>query len=147
MESGNEGVDCFFNLQSYTGIMTDDLAQEVRSLALGVRAMAAGFTIMLSFFNIWAAFLIQFFQRLFEDALPGKPLPFFVSFLIEYRIPLIIFSILMPIAGVVILALMRNHKMALILNTVIIVVIFGQMTLTVCSLLAPMFDLCQLAGG
>ncbi len=121
--------------------MSDDLAKDIRSLAIGVRAVVGGFTIMLSIFNIRAALLIRYFQQVFQDALPGKPLSSLTMLIIWARIPLIIIAIVLPIGALVILFTVRNHKTALILATVIMVAVFVQMNLTVSNLMAPMTDL------
>ena len=121
--------------------MNEDVAKDVRSLAIGVRAVVGGFTIMLSIFSIRAAFLIRYFQEVFQDALPGKPLPPFTLFIIWARTPLIILSIVLPILALLILFTVRSHKTALILVTIIMVTVFMQMNLTVSNLMAPMTDL------
>ena len=121
--------------------MNEDLAKEVRSLALGVRAVVGGFTIMFSIFNVRAAFLIRYFQQLFQDAMPGKPLPPLTLFIIWARTPLIVLSFLLPILTLLILFTVRSHKKALILATLVMVAVFIEMNLIADNLTAPMTDI------
>jgi hypothetical protein len=121
--------------------MSEDIAEDIRSLAIGVRAVVGGFTIMLSIFNIRAAFLIRYFQQVFQDALPGKPLSSLTLFIIWARTPLIALAIVLPLMALLILFVVRSNKTALIVSTVIMVAVFVQMNLTVSNLMAPMTDL------
>jgi hypothetical protein len=121
--------------------MSEDVAKDIRSLAIGVRAVVGGFTIMLSIFNIRAALLIRYFQQVFQDALPGKPLSSLTLFIIWARTPLIALAIMLPVVALIILFTVRNHKTALIVTTITMVAVFVQMNLTVSNLMAPMTDL------
>jgi hypothetical protein len=122
-------------------MVSEDLAKDVRSLAVGVRGVVGGFTVMFSVLNVRVALLIPFYHGLFLDALPGKPLPGMTQFVIWARILLLLLAIVLPIAAVVILFAVRNHKVALILATVVMVSVFLQMSLTASSLMSPMMDL------
>jgi len=121
--------------------MYEDLASEVRSLALGVRAVVGGFTLMLSMISIHAAFVIRDFQKLYAEALPGEAMPPSTLFILWARTPLIILSIILPLLALVILVSVRSHKTALFLVAIIMVAVLVQMNLTCSYLMEPLIHI------
>ncbi len=73
--------------------------------------------------------------------MPGKPLPALTLFVIWAHIPLLLLAILLPIVALVLLFVVRSHKVALILATVVMVAVFVQMYGTSESLSSPLTDI------
>jgi hypothetical protein len=121
--------------------MNSDITSDLRSLASGVRAVALVFTLVLSYFNARLAFQINNFDTIFSHMLGGKPLPAVTDMVLRGRTILVLLSLLTPVFAVVIVARLRNHKLALYSLSGLMIAAFIQIHLTWTGLFAPLMSI------
>ena len=121
--------------------MNTDSTPEIRSLASGIRAVAMVFVLILSYFNARLAFQINYFGFIFNDMLGGKPLPSMTTFVIQNNTIFVLLSLLVPIAAIVIVLAVRNHRNALFSLSALMVIAFFQMHVVWSALFAPFYSI------
>jgi hypothetical protein len=78
------------------------------------------------------------FAQIFQDALPGKPLPGITLFMIEARIPLALIALAWPIAGII--AVWQRHRAAPWIVNLGLLFLFTLIPITVIALYMPLTD-------
>jgi len=81
-------------------------------------------------------FIVPKFEQIFQDALPGQPLPEFTRFVIAARIPLALISVVWPVAGII--AVWRRQRAAIWIVSLGLVFFFAMIQVTVVALIMPM---------
>jgi hypothetical protein len=121
-----------------------DLQKEIHSLAFGVRFLAGALAVALGAFNIGVSLYLPIFHRVFNEALPGLTLPFPTGFIMEFRMPWIIVSIVLPVLCVILASIVRSNRFCLVSISLLIIVIAIQDTVAWTSLIPPLLQ--PLAG-
>ena len=94
------------------------------------------FLAALGAFNIFLPlFIVPKFEQIFQDALPGKPLPEVTDFIIAARIPLALVALIWPVAGFV--AVWRRKRAALWIINLGVVFFLALTAITVFALFIP----------
>ena len=81
-------------------------------------------------------FVVPKFEQIFQDALPGKPLPGITLFLIAARIPLALIALAWPMAGII--AVWRRHRAAIWIVSLGLLFFFALIPITIFALFMPM---------
>jgi hypothetical protein len=115
-----------------------DLQAQLRSLALGVRFLATAFAVVTGFSNFRLAFQIGIFHRMYQESLPGLPLPLMTDFIIRFQTLWILVSLVLPIASVIVAWAVSDHRKALIWILVLTVAISMQENIAYMSLFSPL---------
>jgi len=118
--------------------MNTDPTLEIRSLASGIRSVALIFVLIISYFNVRLAFQINYFRSIFDDMLGDQSRPALTAFVTQNNTLFVLLSLLLPIAAVVIVLVVRNHKAALFSLSGLMVLTFIQMHLMWTALFAPL---------
>ena len=121
--------------------MNADSNPEIRSLASGIRSVAMVFVLILSYFSARLAFQINYFGFIFTDMLGGKPLPNMTTFVIQNNIIFVLLSLLVPVAAIVIVLAVRNHRNALFSLSALMIIAFLQMHVVWSALFAPFYSI------
>ena len=118
--------------------MNQDPLAEIRSLAAGIRFLAAALVLILGYINLCTALLIGTFRQIFQDMLGDRALPLLTAMIVQGKTPLLILSIAMPLLALVILWRVSNHRRALLVGSVVAVLCFVQICLTLTGLYLPL---------
>lgn len=123
-----------------------ELAQLKEHVSINVRTFRCwvGTTLLIllifSALNTFLTFLIiPKFQQIYQDALPGKPLPWLTSFILVARIPLMIVAVGWLIAGS--LSVWRWRPVSILLLNLGIIFSFLQIVATIYALFIPLIGL------
>jgi len=89
---------------------------------------------------VFSFFWVPKFEQIFQDALPGKPLPLLTEFVLACRIPLAIVALAWPIAGVIFV--WRSSNRAILFLNLAIILTLVQIGITIFALFIPMVSGC-----
>jgi hypothetical protein len=94
-----------------------------------------------AFFNCRLSLMIVYYERLFANGLPGQTLPELTKFLFEHRIPWVLTSFILPAIAVISIWTVRDHRWALGIAAVVLVLLIFQMNITSEGMISPMVNL------
>jgi hypothetical protein len=124
-----------------------DTAAELHSLASGVRFFVGITTVAGGLLDFNVCSQVSKYKIVFEEALPGKTLPFPTGLIIRFDAPWLVFSILLPLAGLAIIFVVRSHRTALISAALLIAGSIFQASVTTSSLFAPFLQMMSGISG
>jgi hypothetical protein len=132
-------------LSAHAGCMSDlahERSGELRSE--GKRHFWLGVSlVILLFFSaacvVLMLFIVPKFEQIYQDALPGKPLPLVTLFIILHRIAITLFDLAWPILGIYLFRVQKNY--AILWINVGILFFFLQIGITVIALFMPMIGI------
>jgi type II secretory pathway component PulF len=81
-------------------------------------------------------FIVPKFEQIYQDAIPGMPLPGITAFIIAARIPLALIALAWPIAGII--AIWQRHRGAIWIINLGYLYFFPLIGVTVIALFMPM---------
>jgi len=91
-------------------------------------------------------FIVPKFEQIFQDALPGRPLPLITQFIISDRILLALIALAWPIAGII--AVWRQHRAAFWIINLGILFFVALLVVSIIALFMPMVSVdCGLSGA
>ena len=117
------------------------LAKSVDELVSGMKWLLEALLLLASIPNFFVALSIPHYRQIFQDALPGKPLPLMTEILINHPIFFLLLTLALPIAGVVIISRGKRVRNWAIAGTLLIRAVGAQLALTQFAMFAPMTDL------
>ncbi len=117
-----------------------ELSAKVDLLIFSYRIGTLAVLFFLSFINVSDSFAITWFHGIYQDALPGKPLPPITEFLIHYHALVGGFALLCPVLGTFTALVIKNISASISCTTCIMIVIVLQITITWFFLILPMFS-------
>jgi len=117
------------------------LSARIDDVILGMKWMFALFLIVISVPNLIAALTIPRFAMIFQDALPGKPLPLLTLFMIAHSGLLQLLALAWPIAGVTFIFREKRVRVWTVAAALIAGGIGLQLLLTQTALFMPMVGL------
>tara|TARA_R110002096_G_scaffold327737_1_gene521864 strand:+ start:3853 stop:4233 length:381 start_codon:yes stop_codon:yes gene_type:complete len=91
----------------------DDLTQKLSQLDRGMRGVVMAMLVFTGVIGMLPALSTDWFEGVFKDMLGDKPLPGATQLVIGARSFFLMTAALVPIAGVILLALVRNSQWAL----------------------------------
>jgi hypothetical protein len=102
--------------------------------------MTSCFTLLgLGLINIFLPlFIVPKFELIYQEALPGLPLPGITAFIIAARFPLALVAFAWPIAGII--GVWRQHRTAIWIINLGCLYFFTLIGFTVIALFMPMTD-------
>jgi hypothetical protein len=118
-----------------------ELAATIAELKLGMKWFLGMFLIVLSLPNIVATLYIPEFHQIFQDALPGKPLPEITLMFINGYWLFQLLTFVWPIAGVIAIVRSQQVRNWTICATSFLVVIGLQYLLTEHAMYTPIVGL------
>ncbi|PTX99230.1 hypothetical protein DB345_02320 [Spartobacteria bacterium LR76] len=128
--------------------MSVDPQKEIRQISIGVRTLAVVFIVVLDYLNLRLALMINSFGRIFNDMLGGKPLPALTQFIVANELLFVTLALAFLAGAVCIAIFVRNHLIALLSLSAILLVIGVQLILTLSGLYAPLQQtVAGLSGG
>jgi hypothetical protein len=118
-----------------------ELARSVSELASGIKWFLGLFLIVVSVPNAIATLTIPKFQQIFQDALPGKPLPEITLLFTHGYWFFQLLSFVWPIVGLVVIVRGTRIRNWTIGGVLAIFAITFQLALTECAMFLPMVGL------
>jgi hypothetical protein len=118
-----------------------ELAQNVSELVSGMKWLLEALLLLASIPNFFVTLNIPRYRQIFQDALPGKPLPLLTEILINHSTFFLLLTLAFPIAGVVIISRGKRARNWLVAGTLLIIAVGAQLALTQFAMFAPMTDL------
>jgi hypothetical protein len=119
----------------------DEIAAKFTDLAVGLKGLFGLVLLILSIPNIIAARSIPVFQSIFQDALPGKPLPAVTLAVIGHPGLLEILAVALPIAAMIVIVPGEHVRLWVAIGTLIGLAIGLQVMLTTFALYIPMLTI------
>jgi hypothetical protein len=117
------------------------LNAKVDEVIFALKGLLALALVVLSVPNLCVSLSISKFQEIFQDALPGKPLPLLTLSIIHHPLLHHIVVLLLPMAGIIVLAQKRRIRTCTIVTAVLVCVIGAQLFLTWLALFLPIVGL------
>ena len=117
-----------------------ELSAKVDLLIFSYRVGTLAVLFFLSFINVSDSLAITWFRTMYQDALPGKPLPAITLFLVQYHALVGCFALLLPVVGTFTALAIKNISTSISLTTCIMIVIVLQITITWFFLILPMLS-------
>jgi hypothetical protein len=117
------------------------LEAKIADLFFGFKIIAFLFLLVATVGNIVAALSIHQFQQIFQDALPGKPLPGLTLSVIYGQTLIFYLALLWPVIGVISLFLRNQIRISILLLSVSLALALIQSGLVVSALRLPMIGL------
>ncbi len=118
-----------------------ELAAIVAELKVGMKWFLGLFLVVMSVPNVIATFAIPEFRQIFQDALPGKPLPEITLLLIGGYWFFQLLSLAWPIVGLIVIVRGKRIRNWTIGGVLLIFAIGLQLMLTECAMFLPMVGL------
>ena len=118
-----------------------ELAQNVGELVSGMKWLLEALLLLASIPNFFVTLSIPRYRQIFQDALPGKPLPLMTEILINHPTFFLLLTLALPIAGVVIISRGKRARNWVAAGTLLILAVGAQLALTQFAMFAPMTDL------
>jgi hypothetical protein len=118
------------------------LSKKVDHLFFGLKLISFIFLLVASLGAIYGAFSIPHFQQIYEDALPGKPLPGMTLAVVWAHKFLVITSFMFPLIGLVALFL-RRMRISITLLAIALGLAFIQASVVVTALNLPMQEIVE----
>jgi len=118
-----------------------ELSAKVDSLIFGYKVGALALLFLASLFNVGDTFSISHFRQIFQDALPGKPLPLLTNFLLEFQTLVTCLAVLWPALGLLSVFIFKKVSTTIIVITGLLIVVILQLALTWLGLFMPMVSL------
>jgi hypothetical protein len=120
-----------------------ELATKIDHLIFGLKLGASVLLIFLTIPAFLSSLTIPYFQQVYQDALPGKPLPSLTMFIIGLRhyLPLPLLTLVWPVIGITNIAMSKSLPWWIISTATIAGIIVMQWFLTWIGLFLPMTDL------
>jgi hypothetical protein len=125
-------------IDSSTDAKVGELTDKLESLSFGFRIGTVAVLLFISLINVSDTVLIRWCQQMYQDALPGKPLPAITAFLIHYRLWVGLFALTCAGAGIYTSLRIKDIASAIAATTVILVVVVFQICITWFFLILPM---------
>ena len=117
------------------------LSEKVDEVVFALKCLFALALIVLSVPNFCVSMGISKFQRIFQDALPGKPLPLLTLSVINHPLLHHIVVLVLPLIGILVLVQARRIRTCTIVTAVLVCVIGAQLFLTWIAMFMPMIGL------
>lgn len=128
--------------------MSADPQKEIRQISIGARTLAIAFIVVLDYLNLRLALMINSFGVIFRDLLGGKPLPSFTQFILANELLFVTLALAFLTGAVCVAIFVRNHLIALLSLSAILLAIGIQLILTLSGIYAPYQSiLIGLSGG
>lgn len=118
--------------------MSVDPQKEIRQISIGVRTLAIAFIVVLDYLNIRLALMINYFGGIFRDMLGDKPLPALTQFIVANELLFVTLALAFLTGAVCVAIFVRNHIIALLSLSAILLAIGIQLILTLSGLYAPL---------
>ena len=117
-----------------------ELSAKVDLLILSYRVGTLAVLFFLSFINVSDSLAINWFRWVYQNALPGKPLPSITLFLIQHHALVGGFSLLCPVVGTITALAIKNISTSISLTTCVMIVIVLQIAVSWLFLILPMLS-------
>jgi hypothetical protein len=117
------------------------LSASVAELKTGMKWFLGMFLLVVSVPNIFASMAIHRFQEIFQDALPGKPLPGITLMFVGHQLFFQFLTFAWPIAGLIYIVRSTRIRNWTITGVLLILAVGLQLMLTEYAMFSPMVEI------
>lgn len=115
-----------------------ELSAKADLLIFSYRLGTLAILFLLSFVNVADTFAITWFRTIYQDGLPGEPLPAITEFLVQYHALVGGFALLCAVLGTFTALVIKSISKSIGLTSIIMIVIVLQIMVTWFFLILPM---------
>jgi len=119
----------------------NELSDKVDALILGYKTGALVILFMFSLINVADTFSISYFRQVYQDALPGRPLPPITNFILGSQSLVTCLALVWPVLGLAAIFIPKKISTTIFFLTLLLFLVLFQIALNWLALFMPMISL------